>query len=302
MPIRVPRDGIAATLHQLLRPVVRRLLAWGVTYPVFDEVARGVFVEVADREMSLPHKRQTDSRVALLTGIHRKEAARLRALPPGCAPRRLERTPIARLLGRWLAGPPFADRRCRPRALPYESARPGGASFARLVREAGIDGPARAVLDELVHGGTARMTDGGAVELVREVLVPTEGLAGKLELLGSDPGEVFGTIAHNIEVPGDPWLHRKVVYDNLGADALPTLRARARQAGDLFVREANALLAAHDRDRNPAAPGGRRTRVVVATYYFEEPVEPDEADPAPAAARLPGRITRPARSLARSGR
>jgi hypothetical protein len=295
---RIPHDALVATLRRLLRPVVRQLLAWGVTYPVLDQVVRGLFIEVAERDFALPHKRQTDSRVSLVTGIHRKEIARLRRRPEGeraAAP--LESTVVTRVIGRWIVGPPFADRRGRSRPLPYEAGRSHQASFARLVAEAGFDGPVRSVLDEMVRTGAVAWREDGTVELVREANVPALDTRGKLELLGSDPAELFRTIAHNIEQPPDAaWLQRKVVYDNVGSDALPGLRTAARAEGEALIRGANRLLAAHDRDRTPGAPGGRRSRVVVGTYYFEEPVGTDHVPPAPdrsqaAAPGLPGRIT-----------
>jgi len=36
------------------------------------------------------------------------------------------------------------------------------------------------------------------------------------------------------------------------------------------------VLGSYDRDRNPGAPGGARTRAVVAVYYFDAPVEQDQ--------------------------
>ena len=59
---RIPEDALVATIRRLLRPVVRQLLAWGVSYQVFDRVVRGLFVEVAEEDFALPAKKQTDSR------------------------------------------------------------------------------------------------------------------------------------------------------------------------------------------------------------------------------------------------
>ena len=104
---------------------------------------------------------------------------------------------------------------------------------------------------------------------------------------------MFSTIVHNVEEPETPWLQRKVVYDNIGSDALDELRESAREQGEEFVRRANVPLSAQDRDRNPDAPGGERSRVVLGVYYFEET---DEAEEKPARSKpnkLPGRIRRP---------
>jgi hypothetical protein len=119
------KNQFAAAIQRMLRPVVRQLLAWGVSYPVFDRVVRGLFVAVAEEDFSLPHKRQTDSRVSLVTGIHRKEIARLRRQPSAernAAP--LEDAVVTRVIGRWMAGPPFADRAGRARPIAYEARRP----------------------------------------------------------------------------------------------------------------------------------------------------------------------------------
>lgn len=135
----------------------------------------------------------------------------------------------------------------------------------------------RAVLDELLHIGSAALLPDGDVELRREVHIPAADSEGKVVLLGSDTAELFSTIMHNVADGDTPWLQRKVVYDNIGADALPALQEEARSVGLDFVRRANALLASYDRDRHPDAPGGERSRVVVGIYYFEEPVVSTEA-------------------------
>jgi len=161
------------------------------------------------------------------------------------------------------------------------------------VRQVGPDVPVRSVLDELLHSGVVELLPDGDVCLRREAHVPAAGAEGKLTLLGSDPAEVFSTIVHNIEHPEAPRLQRKVVYDNIGADALPELSQAARDIGEEFIRRANALLASYDRDRNPEAPGGKRTRVLLGSYYFEEEAAPSEPPPAAEdTSRPPGRIRR----------
>src|SRR5262249_36002597 len=243
---------------------VRQMIAVGLTYPTFAQMVKELFVEVAEDDFALPFKRQTDSRLALVTGISRKEIAQLRRRPRGArAEPEVEETIVTHVIGRWMAGPPYATPDGIPRRLRYESADPTAASFARLVRELGADIPVRAVLDELLHIGSAALLASGEVELRREVHIPSADSEGKLVLLGSDTAELFSTIMHNVEHGQTPWLQRKVAYDNIGGDALPSLRDEARHAGLEFIRRANALLSSYDRDRRPDAPAGKRSRVVV---------------------------------------
>jgi histone H3/H4 len=286
------KEQFAAAIRRMLKPVVRQLVSYGVTYPALDEMVRELYVEVAAEGFALPHKRLTDSRVALITGLHRKEIARLRRRPPTAgAVVEVEDSVVTRVIGRWMGGPPYSDSRGRPRPLAYESSRQRAATFARLVRERGVDVPVRSVLDELIRTDVVEVLDDGDVILKQQANIPAGDLEGKLTLMASDPGEVFSTIIHNVEHPDQPWLQRKVVYDNVGSDALETLRESARATGEEFIRKSNVLLAEHDRDRNPEAAGGSRSRVVLGVYYFEES-EARLSEPARKRPSLPGRITR----------
>jgi hypothetical protein len=275
----------------MLRPVVRELIAHGIAYPAVHRMMKELYVEVAESDFALPFKRMTDSRVSLVTGLNRKEVSQLRKRRE--QPYRLpevEGTIVTRVLGRWMAAPPFATPDGSPQRLLYESSDPAAPTFATLVRDLGPDVPVRSVLDELLRLGFAEIDPNGYVRLVVEAYVPPSDAEGKLTLLGSDPAEVFSTIMHNIDNPDAPHLQRKVAYDNIGTKALPVLREKSLRLGEEFIRRANALLAAYDRDRNPNAPGGERCRFVLGTYAFEE--EPQEKAAVAGAERAlpPGRI------------
>ena len=79
--LRISRSAttsLHAPLARLLRPLVRLCIRSGMTFPALAQLLRELFVNVAEHDFALEGKEQTDSRVSLLTGIHRKEVARLR--------------------------------------------------------------------------------------------------------------------------------------------------------------------------------------------------------------------------------
>jgi hypothetical protein len=284
-----------ASLRRVLRPIVRQSISFGVSYGAITRLLKRLYVEVADEDFALPFKRQTDSRVALLTGISRKEIAGLRARRGEAAvPADIEDSVATYAIGRWMAGPRFTASSGEPCRLLYESDDPSTPTFSELIRSLAIDIPVRAVLDELIRLGSVTLHANGEVELVREANIPSSDIEALLGVLGTDPAELYTTIAHNIDDRANPWLQRKIAYENIGSDALEALRAASRKESEAFVRRINRLLSSHDRDRRPDAPGGRRSRVSIGIYYFED-VPSEDAPTSVKRARSggpPGRIQR----------
>jgi hypothetical protein len=308
------RTELFRAARAILRPLVRLLIAHGITFPAFSRLAREVYIEVGTKYFALPFKKQTDSRVALVTGVTRKEIGQIRrgqVLPMGDAAH-FDYGVATRVIGRWVSERRYCDAAGAPRRLAYEPRQqrsaetvalgsipkvqetrevPGqaegdSATFVTLVDEVGGDIPPRAVLDELIRVGAVALSPNGDVRLLNQAYIPAHGTEEKLAILGTDASELISAIAHNIAEPqDDAFLQRKVYYDNVGADALADLRQRVRQLGGTFIQDVNQVLSACDRDRHPEAPGGARKRTVVGLFYFDEDYEPPPPPSPPPAKR-----------------
>lgn len=265
--------GVLRAALATLRPFVKRLLALGVRFGELEEGVRALFIEVAENEFAVEERRQTDSRIALLTGLNRKEVRRLRRTEPeNLRARMFHMNHATNLIGRWLADPRAVDGKGRPRPIPYQAKR--GASFMKLARAVTGDLAPGVLLDELVRTGAAELRDGW-VSLRSDSHVPRSA-PEQLQILAEDPPEMVETLLRNVlaEEPF-PLLQRKVYYDNLGSDAMPRLRREIRRQGERFLRGMNRLLAKYDRDRNPRAPGGARRSAGIGLYAFESDAAPD---------------------------
>jgi len=264
------RDGLIGALGEAARPLVKRLVALGVPFGRVEARLRELFVEVADKELELPGRRQTDSRIALVTGINRKEVRRIRSGDRQApAPRSFSMNQAASLISRWRTDRETSDRSGRPRPLPYQAAR--GPSFMKLARKVTGDLAPRILLDELLRTGAAEMRPGEVVVLKGDSFVPRLDTAEKLQILTEDPAELIETILRN--VLGERTqraLQRKVFFDNLGAEGAERIRAEMRREGERFLRRVNRLLARYDRDRNPEAPGGTPYYAGIGVYFFED--------------------------------
>lgn len=268
------RRILAASLRRLLRPLVRLMLRSGIPYGVFADLAKQMYVEVANEEFRIPGRKQTVSRVAIITGLTRKEITRIQELARSDAAQVVDRyNRAARVIAGWVRDSRFVDARGEPAPLPLDDE---GASFSALVREFSGDIPPRAIRDELVNTGAAELLEDGRIRLLTRAYIPRDSKADKLGILGTDVAHLIATIAHNVyEIHAEPRFQRKVAYDNLPAEALAELRAMGARDGQALLEKLDRWLVAHDRDTNPNAPGSGRKRAGVGIYYFEEDFSPE---------------------------
>ena len=265
-------QALSDAARTILRPLVRVLLRNGIPFGAFADLARGVYIEVAEKEFALEGKRQTVSRISTLTGLTRKEVGRIQAAETPPAPPDAERYHRpARVIGGWVRSKAYHDRRGRPADLPMEGER---ASFSALVREFSGDIPPRAIADELLRVGAIEILPDGGVRLLTRAYIARGDQADKIGILGDDVADLIRTIDHNLTCPPDEaYFQRRVSYDNIPQEARPTLKKALSRRAQSCLEAMDRVLAAADRDRSPASKGSGRLRTGVAIYYFEEQVE-----------------------------
>ncbi len=274
----MPNDSsqaLESALVKILRPLVSLLLKRGVSFLSFADLAKRVFAEVAARDFIASGKRPVVARIAVATGLTRKEVARLlsQSAPEDReASERYNRA--ARVIAGWRRDPDFRDRRGGPAALAFKGE---GRSFAELVRRYSGDMTPRAVLDELTRIGAVKTLQDGRLRLAVRSFVPRAGDALKLHILGTDVGYLITTIGRNLEAEGESaFFQRKVLYDNLPAEALVEFRALSAEAAQRLLERLDLWLSARDRDNNPGVVGTGRFRAGLGIYYIEEPFREEE--------------------------
>lgn len=265
-------QALSATAQSILRPLVKVLLRNGIPYGAFAEIARRVYVEVAEKEFALPDRKQTVSRISTITGLTRKEVTRIQAAEAPLHATHAERHHRpARVIGGWVRGKAYHDKRGRPADLPMEGQK---SSFAALVREFSGDIPPRAIADELVRVGAIELRPEGTVRLLTRAYIPRGDQTEKIAILGSDVADLIRSIDHNLTCgPGKVYFQRRVSYDNVPSEALPVLTKKLARKAQACLESLDRVLAAADRDRNPAVKGTGRVRTGVGIYYFEERIE-----------------------------
>jgi len=258
---------ISSAIVRLLRPLVRILLRNGIPYGTFAEFSRWTYVDVASKEFNIPDKKQTTSRVSVLTGLSRKEVKKIKETfktDDLGATERYNRS--ARVIGGWIKDKRFLDKKGLPRELPFEG---GEDSFLTLVKDFSGDIPARAILDEMLRTGVVKRIN-GRIQLLSRGYIVKRGDAEMLNILGTDVSELIGTIDHNlISEPYDALLQRKTSYDNIPEESLPEVRKVVSKMGKDFIESVDKVISKHDRDVNPSLEGSGRRRAGLGVFYFE---------------------------------
>jgi len=259
---------------RILKPLIRILLRNGVSYGTFADIAKSQFVEVARKEFGIEGRKQSISRVAVITGLTRKEVQRhVRVRQPNDAESADRYNRAARVIGGWRRDEQFLDHRGSLRfwRLPEtETPFRAGAALQRRCPPSGR-------LDELVAEGGAERLDGDRVKLIDRAYLPRADESMKLHILGADTAFLIDTIDHNLKREQQaPRFQRKVLYDNLPDEALSEFQRLSSEQPRTCWR-ARRWLSDHDRDTQPTsregAQPGRR-----GIYYFEKPYSGSEED------------------------
>jgi len=258
----------SAAVTTLLRPLVRLLLRNGIPYRTFSDIAKRVYVDVATEEFGIPGRKQSKSRVSILTGLSRKEVLRVRRLPaPDDLGAVARYNRAARVIAGWVRDPRFNRESGQPIDLPFDG---DAVCFRELVKCYSGDAPARAVLDELLRVGTVERTQDGKIRLLERSFIPKTGEIEKIGILGVDTSDLIATIDHNIQKTDDLFFQRKVCYDNLPSETLPGFRGIAADRAQGLLEYLDRWLSERDRDFHPEIAGTGRMRAGVGIYYFQE--------------------------------
>jgi hypothetical protein len=268
-----PPSALVAALRRLLQPLVRLLTAQGITYPMLADLLKQVYVEVAVRDFRLEGEAPTDSRVTLLTGVHRKDVKRLRT-PGEPQPEAMPEMVAlgSQLAAVWTTRRDLRDRKGRPRPLPRLASQGGARSFEGLVASISKDIRARPLLDEWLRLGVVKIDEQDRVVLRSAAFVPSRGFDEKAFYLGHNLHDHIAAAGHNVQGEGPPFLERSVHYEGLDAASVAGIKELAERAGMEAVQSVYRESKEHEtRDRKSASP---KQRLTFGIYFYSEPSTP----------------------------
>ena len=129
------KEHVIKSCRYLLLPVVRFVLRHGVTIAEFEELTKDAYVQVARQDYGIEGRPTNNARVAMLTGLSRREVAKVRdrLLDGGLPGEETQGNRISQILTGWHVDAEFTDANGQPKVLPATG--PTGSLQSLLKRE-----------------------------------------------------------------------------------------------------------------------------------------------------------------------
>jgi hypothetical protein len=250
-----------------LRPMARILLRCGVTFKELAELVKLVYVDVATTDYGKHGRPANASRVAILTGLSRRDVKRARdslAARSGGAPDTVRRINHAsRVLSGWFQDPDFLDAKGHPRLLEPTGER----GFEVLTRRYAPDIPGTAMLKELKAVGAVTTTKSGRLRAKMRYYAPAAPDQDAVLRSASVLGDLGETVAENL-LRREP----RTRFEGRASNAhVPRTAQRAfRQfievRGMQFLEDVDDWLSRHEAKQ----PTEKTRRLGVGVYFIQD--------------------------------
>ncbi len=270
----VTQERIRRALQGVLLPLARTLLRCGVSYTEFAELAKRAFVDAASTDYGVRNRPTNMARVAVMTGLSRKEVGRIRSQ----SRRKVQDQPHgitlpAAVLNEWHTNRRFSDRFGTPMILPYSGK---GATFSALVRIVSRDSPPGAMRRELLRGGAIRTIRGRNLMATKRYFVPDS--ADEKVLVGLELG--LRRLAETVEFNSNPEnfgasrFQRFVEGPQIRTGSLMEARKAVQSMLTTFsVRIDDCMASFGEVQPKHSRRNTRACRLGVGLYYFDESPE-----------------------------
>ena len=260
-----PKHLALDALRLMFRPIARILLKAGITWRELAEVCKLTVVEVATEEFGIRGRPTNVSRVAIMTGLSRREVRRLRNLLETATAAEFTRMNSAtRVLSGWYTDADFVDADGEPMRL----AASGGEapSFEMLcARYSGAVAPST-MLKELKHVGAVAENEDGRLTARMRVYMPVHMDPEEILTSGSVLEDLGDTVAYNLHRGTDdlPRFERRATNTEMPESIAPEFKEFLDREGQAFLERVDAWLSEHE-----DAKSDKHVRLGLGAYWIQ---------------------------------
>ena len=250
-----------SALRDILKPLAKNLISREITLPVLVALIKESLVDAAEKDRQ--EIKKTDSRISLITGVHRKDVRKIRELGYKTIN---DKTLNARVLAEWTGNRNYTDPNGSPKKL-----RPSGPnSFEQMVSSISTDIRPRTLLDEWITLKKVTLDDEGSISLDLINYAPSESDDELLHFFGKNIGDHISSATNNIEKNKKKMFERASYGDQFSEESIKTLESLAEKYAMNALLKINKK--AFELSKKDSKKVGNKYRFRFGSYFYNEKI------------------------------
>jgi hypothetical protein len=268
------KETAVTALKRVVDPLVDLMFDTGITVQEFGRLVRDRAVRSAAARIARESGRNSNSRVAIITGLARAEVARiLEANEPSFSSGGGQH-PVRRVLSAWHDNQRFLAANGDPAVLPIFGRRK---SFEQLVAAHSGGIPVRAMLDQLMQINAVEVLSGQRVKVKSRVPIFKGMTCSAIANIGERAGDLLSTLKNNLRTASAPLFEGTALIGDVDIGVVPLVRRQIAEQGSAFIDGATSLFSRSRSKRQRSRKETSQCRIGVTVYYFEDEVETESA-------------------------
>lgn len=261
---------VSQMLLPLLKGIIKLCIKRSIKIQEFEELVKAVFIEESIHELQRNNESVSTSKLAIMTGLHRRDVERLRKgeIEKG------GKDVLTRILGQWKNDKRFIYKPGKPKPLTFSSST---GDFVELVHCVSRELNPYTILFELERLEFVKK-EGELVSLVVDEYVPKENIEEAFRLLGKDVHTLINAVDNNVFSKQEtPHLHLTTTYDNIPPQYLSQIKTWILNEGSKLHSRARNYISKFDSDLNPKLkklPG--RASVEFGSFSFTDIIKEEK--------------------------
>ncbi len=253
--------------YKIFKPLVVLFLRNSIPYQTASDWLKRIYIDTAfdNKEFRInPEKKQTKTRVAVLTGLSRVEIDRILKIDKPLEVTEQKWNRATKVLSAWCNDTDYLDNK-KPATLPIY----GKKSFSSLVEKYSGGATMRSVLDELVNVKSVSI-ENNKVRLLRQDYIekPNKQKLINLEVSGLSAGELLNTLVFNDQEKNqENKRYQKIAFNR----EIPL--EHVKEAKDFIYKKTDNLIFSVDNKLLSLSKNNNQqpTQLMgLGAYYFEE--------------------------------
>jgi len=251
----------------MLIPWVGFLIKFGIGYREFAEISKKAFVDIAAKDFGVRGRRTNTSRIAVLTGIPRKQVKQVLEMEGIGEFGATQMTQASLVLAAWFSDESFLNKNGEPRSIKFDN---GIGSFTDLARRYGRDIPAGALLKELLRTGAVKQLPDGKYKAKSKTNLAQGSDVESVKRAGAILHHMVSTVVNNLMAEDESQLRleRRSFSINISSKNIRKFRIFVESEGQRFVERVDEWITDHE--VAPADDDCSTSIVGAGVYMFED--------------------------------